>query len=179
MKRIFFIFIVWVFSNLIYACNPQEFLNWVPFWSETDTKVSGELKVYPVHIDSMYLGYIIDGQKTSEGRLNLPDYNAMVPGDLIFFYDDDGNTAVCTVDRITCYPTFEKMLVSEGVYNMLPQINPETNSSVEMVAKGVIIYDSFPGYKEGVKVYGAIAFTIHYDGDELSEDCLEISMKES
>ena len=61
---------------------------------------------------------------------------------------------------------------------MLPQIDPATNSFVEMIAKGVVVYDSFPGYKEGVKVLGAIAFTLSYDGSCAPELCSRIDVIE-
>lgn len=175
MKKLFLVVLVSLPSFLC-ACVPQNFLSCFSCWgSESSSKQ--EVKVYPLKIDQVYLSYIISGEKTSEGRLNLPDYSGMVPGDFILFYDDYDNSAVCSVGRITCYPTFERMLTSEGVYNMLPQISPETNNAAEMVAKGVYIYDSFPGYQEGVKVYGAIAFTLRYDGDQLPESYASLDVE--
>ena len=56
------------------------------------------------------------------------------------------------------------MLVSEGVTNMIPNIDSDTNSTPEMIVKGDKIYQSFPGYRESVKKYGAIAFGIEYTG---------------
>lgn len=123
--------------------------------------------VYHLNIQEEYLDYIINGKKISEGRLNIPEFIDIKPGDFIYFYDNKGSHATCTVTSVGRYDTFSKMLVSDGVVKMLPEIDPSQNSSEEMVIKGVDVYDSFPGYKEKVKIYGAITFGLHYNGSEL------------
>jgi ASC-1-like (ASCH) protein len=127
---------------------------------------TNEKNVYHLNIETQYLLYIIDGKKIVEGRLNVPDFADMKKGDLIYFTDGSGGKAICSVTSVGRYDSFNKMLVSEGVINMLPQIDPNTNSSEEMVIKGTKIYRSFPGYKEGVKVYGAISFGLNFLTDE-------------
>ena len=161
MKKKFFTFFVCIFSGLLVACSPQASES--ESMSESVSKAK-ERNIYHLGIEKQYLDCIVNGSKTSEGRLNVPDFAAMKIGDLIYFTDDEGNRVICTVKSIGRYDSFNKMLVSEGVINMLPEINPDDNSSAEMVLKGVDIYRGFPGYAEGVKVYGSIAFGIHYDG---------------
>jgi len=173
MRKIFLIFFVFIFSNILVVCSSQI----PPSGSEYQYHGSQERNIYFLGIQKQYLDYIIDGTKTVDGRVNLPDFTAMKIGDLICFIDNERNLAICTVISVGRYNSFNKMLVSEGVVKMLPQIDPDTNSSVEMVVKGVEIYRSFPGYEEGVKVYGAIAFDINYKGDELpfSYNVIEIN----
>lgn len=118
--------------------------------------------VYYLNIQKEYLDYIMQGKKVAEGRLNVSSFADAKKGDLIYFYDDEGGEATCTIISVGRYKTFHKMLVSDGVVSMLPQIDPNENTSDEMITEGVDIYQSFPGYKVGVKVYGAISFGILY-----------------
>ena len=125
-----------------------------------------EKNIYRLSVEKQYLDYIIEGKKIFEGRLNVPKFASMKKGDLVYFTDSENEKAVCQITSIGRYDSFYKMLVSAGVINMLPQIDPNTNTSAEMLSKGVEIYSSFPGYREGVKTYGAISIGLHYIGDE-------------
>ena len=127
-------------------------------------QVQGQ-NVYHLSVQKEYLDYIKQGKKVAEGRLNVPSFADAKKGDLIHFHDDEGGEATCSITNIGRYNTFHKMLVSEGVVSMLPQIDPDKNTSDEMVEQGIDIYQSFPGYKVGVKVYGAISFGILYHPD--------------
>jgi len=118
--------------------------------------------VYHLNIQKEYLDYIKEGKKVAEGRLNVPSFADAKIGDLIYFYDDEGENATCSIISVGRYKTFHKMLVSDGVVSMLPQIDPHENTSDEMIDEGVSIYQSFPGYKVGVRIYGAISFGILY-----------------
>jgi len=142
--------------------------------SRTDDK-----NVYHLNIEQQYLNYIINGEKISEGRLNVPDFSAMKKGDLVYFTDGEGGKAICSITSVGRYDSFNKMLVSEGVINMLPEIDPNTNSSEEMLLKGTEIYRSFPGYKEGVKIYGAISFGLHYITDETVADIEVVNVNDA
>lgn len=126
-----------------------------------------EKKVYRLNIQKEYLDYIIEGKKISEGRVNIPDYANVKPGDILLFWDNEGGSAYCSVTSVGRYDSFQKMLVSNGVVSMLPDINPDLYTADQMVDLGVQVYDSFPGYKVGVKIYGSIAFGLMYEGDEL------------
>ncbi|WP_420421696.1 ASCH domain-containing protein [Simkania sp.] len=153
-------------SGILIACGPSS-ADTSSFRPEVkQITQSNQKTIYHLSIEKQYLDFIIDGKKIVEGRLNVPDFSAMKEGDLVYFSDSEGGRAICRVTSIGRYDSFNKMLVSEGVVNMLPQIDPNTNSSEEMVIKGTVIYRSFPGYKEGIKVYGAISFGLHYLGDE-------------
>lgn len=174
MKNFFMTFFLLICTGLLVACGPAS-PDYPSFRPEVrQVTQSNEKTIYHLCIEKQYLDYIIDGKKIIEGRLNVPDFASMQKGDLIYFTDSEGGRAVCKVTSIGRYDSFNKMLVSEGVVNMLPQIDPNTNSSEEMVVKGTEIYRSFPGYKDGVKIYGAISFGLHYMGDEKAVAEIEI-----
>ncbi|WP_228547098.1 ASCH domain-containing protein [Candidatus Neptunochlamydia vexilliferae] len=122
-----------------------------------------------MNVQPQYLNDIINGKKIFEGRLNLPTFKDMQQGDHVIFADNNKRIAICSITSVARYPDFTKMLVSCGVLNMLPQIDPNSNSSIEMVTKGDEIYRSFPGYSEGEKIYGTLAIGIHYISVEAIE----------
>ncbi|CCB87871.1 ASCH domain-containing protein [Simkania negevensis] len=162
MKKFFLIVFSTIVSGVLIACSPAH----SPISVTQEVSQSNEKNVYRLNIETQYLLYIIDGKKIIEGRLNVPDFGDMKKGDLVYFTDGNGGQAICSITSVGRYDSFNKMLVSEGVINMLPQIDPNTNSSEEMLLKGTKIYRSFPGYKEGVKIYGAISFGLKFLTDE-------------
>lgn len=122
------------------------------------------LSIYCFGIETQYFDLIVEGKKTVEGRVNMPDVANLQVGDFVSFKDEINREIICKVTTVSKYPNFTKMLVSEGVTNMLPTIDSDTNSTLEMIVKGDKIYRSFPGYNENVKKYGAIAFGLEYTG---------------
>ncbi len=88
-----------------------------------------------------------------EGRLYDQDLkNLIVEQNICFVSSDTHEKIVCTITALTVYPDFLAMLVGEGIDAMLP--------GVTHLADGVAIYESFPGYKEGVRTVGALAIRI-------------------
>ncbi len=82
-------------------------------WKEEVLVQSAEgQNVYHLNIQKEYLDYIKDGKKVAEGRLNVPSFADAKKGDLIYFYDDEGGEAICSIISIGRYKTFHKMLVS-------------------------------------------------------------------
>lgn len=129
-----------------------------------------QLNIYSFNIEKKYFDFIVERKKNIEGRVNMPDVTNLKIGDLVSFRDEEGKNIICNVTSVSKYPNFTSMLVSEGVKNMLPNIDSDSSSTPKMIAKGVKIYQSFPGYSEDVKKYGAIAFGIQcidtvYRGD--------------
>ncbi|QVL57768.1 MAG: hypothetical protein KFB93_01450 [Simkaniaceae bacterium] len=160
MKKISLIILTALASTGLFAsCTCSSGSNWK---EENLPEATQDQTVYQLNVQKEYLDYIIVGKKIAEGRLNVPQFANAKKGDIINFFDDQGGQATCTVTAIGRYDNFEKMLVSDGVVSMLPQIDPSENTSDEMVDKGVDIYQSFPGYKVGVKIYGAISFGLQY-----------------
>lgn len=100
-----------------------------------------------------YFDAIKSGLKTVEGRINSPKFKDLKPGMTIRFTCINTNeTIVCTVQAIHVYTNFTEMLQSAGVENMLPGISS--------ITEGVELYESFPGYREDVKKFGALAIKI-------------------
>lgn len=100
-----------------------------------------------------YFDAIKAGIKTVEGRLNKEKSHNLKPGDPIeFICKETGELLNCTITHLHTYPSFEAMLKSEGLTNMLPW--------AKSITEGIAVYESFPGFKEGVKEFGALAIGV-------------------
>ena len=90
--------------------------------------------------DRPYLNWLVDGKKKAEGRVNSPKYRLMQVGDTISFCDrKTGHYVHGKIKFKHEYTSFEEMLISEGVSNMLPFLmNHE-------LSEGVAVYNAFPG----------------------------------
>ena len=111
-----------------------------------------------------YLNWLKNGIKTAEGRVNSEKYQKIEIGDEIIFSDtksDDFIKGIVTFKHK--YITFEEMLKSEGVKNMLPFLNDND------LEKGIQVYQNFPG-SERVKKFGCVAI-----GMKVTESKLENS----
>ncbi len=106
-------------------------------------------------VNNEYFLDIKNGRKTIEGRLNKPHYSHLYIGMPLLFKNKNTNeTLVCTITSLNHYKTFSEMLEKEGIEHMLPAYSNRS------LADGVALYESFPGYKEGVKEHGALAIGI-------------------
>lgn len=106
-------------------------------------------------LNQQYFNAIKSGVKTVEGRINKPKFHDLKPGDPISFTcQETGEVLTYTITTLHTYPTFEAMLQSEGLTNMLP--------GIATIAEGVAVYESFPGFKEGVKELGALAIGVKF-----------------
>lgn len=106
-----------------------------------------------------YFDLIASGKKTVEGRINTEKFAALKIGDGIAF--TRGHTEkrlVCAVKSIHRYKDFRSMLIGENIEHMLPGI-------VDL-DQAVALYESLPGYKEKVQMYGAIAMGISLEKAE-------------
>lgn len=100
-----------------------------------------------------YFDAINSGIKTVEGRLNNSKFKDLRPGmQIIFSSLHTHETIVCIVKSTHFYATFKDMLIHEGIENMLP--------GVTCLDEGVDLYESFEGYRDGVKKVGALAIAI-------------------
>lgn len=100
-----------------------------------------------------YFNAIKQGSKTVEGRLNSSKFHDLKPGMSIQFKCGSTDQIImCTVASMHVYADFKDMLLHEGLENMLP--------GVTSLEKGVNLYKSFPGYRDGVKKFGALAIVI-------------------
>jgi ASC-1-like (ASCH) protein len=108
-----------------------------------------ELKL---HIQEKYFFLIENGIKKVEGRLFTEEFQNISKKTKLIFFTTDNQILECHINRISKYPNFKEMLEKEGLKNMLP--------GVENLSEGVLIYQSFPGYKENEFKLGAISLEI-------------------
>jgi len=109
--------------------------------------------VLKLSLRSEYFNAIKAGTKTVEGRLNTAKFKDLKPGmPICFVLPETGEELYCNVQAINIYPSWLDMLQSEGLQNMLP--------GIDSLQSGVKLYESFPGYQEGVSELGALAIRI-------------------
>lgn len=111
---------------------------------------------YTMHLPERPFYAIKNGTKKVEGRVpksKRSRYFKIKSGDTIVFLLETGKERVQTqVLFVHHYPDFRTMLQKEGPEKVL--------SSGGNIDQGVASYNSFSGYKEGVKKYGVFAFGI-------------------
>ena len=103
------------------------------------------------HIAEPWFSRIKEGRKELEGRLKRFDFEIISTGDLIEFYNTDGETCVVRVINITSYDTFTALLESGGLEKALPGVNT--------IEEGLQVYREFYGHQDEVK-YGVIGLHI-------------------
>ncbi len=112
-------------------------------------------------IERPYLKWLRDGVKTAEGRVNTEKYQKIKIGDEIVFTDTKNDDFIrCVVIFKHEYVSFEEMLKTEGVSNMLPFLNDDD------LIKGIQVYRNFPG-AERVKKFGCVAIGINVTESKL------------
>ena len=100
-----------------------------------------------------YLKWLKDEIKTAEGRVNSEKYQKIKIGDEIIFSDIRSDDFIKEIVGFKHeYTTFEEMLKSEGVRNMLPFLSDDD------LEKGIQVYQNFPG-SERVKKFGCVAIS--------------------
>lgn len=129
----------------------------------TDDMIKSEIFVPPKAMhnlsiictaDRPYLNWLASGKKTAEGRVNSSKFRLMHTGDTVSFCDK--KTCEYMYGKIKFkheYRSFEEMLISEGVSNMLPFLKNHE------LAEGVAVYNSFPGASR-VHKFGCVAIGI-------------------
>lgn len=87
--------------------------------------------MYKLELDVQqpYLDLIKNGKKIVEGRLGKDKYLSLVKGDLIKI-----NNLEVEVQSVEKYPTFQDMLVMEGVKNVIPDAT-DLDSAVNVYYK--------------------------------------------
>lgn len=97
-----------------------------------------------------YLTLIQKRQKLIEGRTYSEKYQKFKPGDILHLYNEK-NEAFCRLKALRTYPTFQEMLLTEGLNRVVP--------NAKTVEEGVEIYKSFPNFPEEA-VFGVVALEI-------------------
>ena len=101
-----------------------------------------------------FLKWLCDGTKTAEGRVYRNTCKKMKRGDTIVLEDKRRNEWIYgRIKFLHRYTSFEKMLESEGVENLLPFL---TENDLQT---GIRVYESFPGSR-GVLRDGCVAIGI-------------------
>lgn len=120
------------------------------------------MQVFEAGRSTEYMGDILAGNKTVEGRLNRGKFSQYQPGDLVYLREDvmlsDGtireipNRALVKITFIDSFPTFERMLTLTGLEQVLPR--------AKSIADGITIYRAiYPAGEEAE--YGVLA--IHFE----------------
>lgn len=109
---------------------------------------------YDVHISEPWFSQIRLGQKKAEGRPNRKSFAQMQKGDILrIFNDDSGQEYLLSIVDKKYYKTFEEMLKSEGLHNVLP------DPKVKTIEDGVAVYRQW--YSQEVEnEFGVVAIKI-------------------
>ena len=109
--------------------------------------------MFTLSLRKQYFEAIKNGSKTVEGRVNSAKFQELKPGMIMqFALPESHETIPCIITGIYRYTSFEDMLKSEGVEQMLP--------GTQSLQEAIELYESFPGYKEEVKTQDALALRI-------------------
>lgn len=106
------------------------------------------MKTITTNIQEPYTSFVVDGQKTVEGRLNRGKFAALEVGDIMEMNDE--RTPFVVMAK-TVYPTFCEMLEAEGIANVLPD-----QYSLD---RGVDVYRKFYSEEEE-REFGVVALRI-------------------
>lgn len=158
-KKILYSFFSFLFL-IIYFPELSGSVNGENFFRDSNNETAG--KIYELSIKSEYLDFIINGVKTIEIRVDVPKLSKIDKNDLIYFYDDSNRCSLCQVVYVRKYRSFDDLLAMEGIVNAIPEMEVDNKSGCELITQGVAMIDGLPGYKEKVKVYGALAIKISY-----------------
>jgi ASC-1-like (ASCH) protein len=99
-----------------------------------------------------WFGKICNSQKRIDGRSG-PKYDTIRVGDKISF-DCKLKSVLCKVTRVTRYPSFYHLLMTEGLDNVLP--------GIKTIEEGLKIYKRFYS-EEFERQHGVIAIEIQED----------------
>jgi len=106
------------------------------------------MKTITTNIQEPYTSFVVDGQKTVEGRLNRGKFAAFEVGDVMEMNDE--RTPFEVIAK-TVYSTFREMLEAEGIANVLPD--------TFTLDRGVDVYRKFYSEEEEKK-FGVVALRI-------------------
>ncbi|MBS0655752.1 MAG: hypothetical protein JSR46_08240 [Verrucomicrobia bacterium] len=109
-----------------------------------------------------YLNDIMLGKKKYEGRVNTEKYRKMHVGDTLKLYEHEaGWGIVCRITSLTPFSSFKDMLETLGVLNLLPQLEPlsQSVSREALLDEAIRVYTAFPG-SERVHSFGCVAIGV-------------------
>jgi ASC-1-like (ASCH) protein/GNAT superfamily N-acetyltransferase len=107
-----------------------------------------------VTLKKLYVKAIQDGSKTVEGRINSGMFRNLKVGQTIRFFSSylPEDQVTCKITGLNSYPSFEKMLRTEGHQSCLPE-----SSSIEAAVR---TYHNIPSFTERAARSGVLAIQI-------------------
>lgn len=111
-----------------------------------------------------YLLDIMSGKKKYEGRIYSEKCRKMQVGDLLTLHENEaGWGIVCLITSLSFFESFRDMVETQGVLNMLPQLEQLKRSATReaLVAEAIRIYESFAG-SERVNSLGCVAIGVKF-----------------
>lgn len=99
-----------------------------------------------------FLKYIASGEKTAEGRVASEFIRNLKIGEKLLLFSK-AKFVICNIKYLHFYDSFEDMLYTEGLENMVPFV-----ATTEQALK---IYRSFPG-SQRVKTLGCCAIGLDF-----------------
>lgn len=104
---------------------------------------------YSFSVQEPWRSFLLNGQKTIEGRLKKGKFAQLQVGD---FLELEESEAVFEVLRLTSYPTFSAMLINEGLEKVLPKVK-------DLAAGEAIYYQFFTPEQE--RKFGVLAIEVN------------------
>ncbi len=75
------------------------------------------MQTIPLNVQEPYLSFILNGQKTVEGRLNKGKFKDLKVGDVLLIGPEENKFLI---ERTTVYKSFREMIEKEGIENVIP-----------------------------------------------------------
>jgi ASC-1-like (ASCH) protein len=105
----------------------------------------------PLNVKEPYLSFILNGQKTIEGRLNKGKFKDLKIGDILLIGPEEKEYII---ERTTFYYSFKEMIQKEGIKNVIPDKNNIEDAEA-------VYYEFYT--KEEEKEFGVLAIKIKKD----------------
>lgn len=108
------------------------------------------MQTIPLNVQEPYLSFILNGQKTVEGRLNKGKFKDLKVGDILLIGPEEKKFLI---ERTTIYESFREMIEEEGIENVIPDKNNIDDAEA--------VYYKFYT-KEQEKEFGVLAIKIKF-----------------
>ncbi len=78
------------------------------------------MQTISMNVQEPYLSFILNGQKTIEGRLNKGKFKELKVGDVLLIGPGQKRFSI---ERVSLYKSFMEMIEKEGIKNLIPDKN--------------------------------------------------------
>lgn len=106
------------------------------------------MQTIPLDVQEPYLSFILNEQKTVEGRLNKGKFKDLKIGDVLLIGPEEKRFLI---ERTIVYKTFREMIEKEGIENVIPD--------KDNIDEAEAVYYKFYT-KEQEKEFGVLAIVI-------------------